>query len=158
MGQICKVILLKRIHILIFVTETILRTDEGQTRPKYIFNNIYFFLLYRGLVHHHHLILNQEYIFKPKPKQNCTTHLLRNCWNYLLKKKCQLYTKIKAWKLVFDDTWFHLRTYLFETIIEFQLVSRFWNISWLWDNYSNLYQCQFSSIYVLMVKNKIFKI
>ena len=105
-----------------------------------------FFLLYRGLVHHHHLILNQEYIFKPKPKQNCTTHLLRNCWNYLLKKKCQLYTKIKAWKLVFDDTWFHLRTYLFETIIEFQLMWRFWNISWLWDNYSNLYQCQFSSI------------
>ena len=39
------------------------RTDEGQPRPKYIFNkygtNIYFFLLYRGLVHHHHRILNR---------------------------------------------------------------------------------------------------
>jgi len=44
---------------LIFVTETISRTDGGQPRPKYIFNkcktNI---LLYRGLVHHHHRILN----------------------------------------------------------------------------------------------------
>ena len=34
----------------------------GQPRPKYIRNkcitNIYFFLLYRGLVHHHHRILN----------------------------------------------------------------------------------------------------
>ena len=42
--------------------ETISRTDEGQPRPKYIFNkcgtNIYFFILYRGLVHHHHRILN----------------------------------------------------------------------------------------------------
>ena len=38
------------------------RTDEGQPRPKYIFNkcgtNIYLFLLYRGLVHHHHRNLN----------------------------------------------------------------------------------------------------
>ena len=46
---------------LIFVTETISRTDESQPRPEYIFNkcetNIYFFLLYRGLVHHHHRIL-----------------------------------------------------------------------------------------------------
>ena len=36
---------------LIFVTETISRTDEGQPRPKYIFNkcetNIYFFTLHR---------------------------------------------------------------------------------------------------------------
>ena len=42
------------------VTETISRTDEGQPRPKYIFNkcgpNIYFFLLYRGLVHHHRIL------------------------------------------------------------------------------------------------------
>ena len=42
--------------------ETISRTDEGQPRPKYIFNkcgtNIYF-LLYRGLVHHHHRILDR---------------------------------------------------------------------------------------------------
>ena len=48
---------------LIFVTETISRTDEGQPRPKYIFNkcgtNIYFFLLYRDLVHHHHRILKK---------------------------------------------------------------------------------------------------
>ena len=39
--------------------ETISRTDEGQPRPKHIFNkcgtNIYF-LPYRGLVHHHHQI------------------------------------------------------------------------------------------------------
>ena len=37
-------------------------TDEGQPRSKYIFNkcgtNIYFFLLYRGLVNHHRRILN----------------------------------------------------------------------------------------------------
>ena len=36
---------------LIFVTETISRTDEGQPRPKYIFNkcgtNIYFFTIQR---------------------------------------------------------------------------------------------------------------
>ena len=36
---------------LIFMTETILRTDEGQPRTKYIFNkcgtNIYFFTLQR---------------------------------------------------------------------------------------------------------------
>ena len=42
--------------------ETISRTDEGQPRQKYIFNkcgtNIYF-LLCRGLVHHHHRILNK---------------------------------------------------------------------------------------------------
>ena len=47
---------------LIFLTETILRTDEGQPRPKYIFNkcgtNIYF-LLYKGFVHHHHRILKK---------------------------------------------------------------------------------------------------
>ena len=46
---------------LIFVTETISRTDEGQPRPKYISNkcgtNIYI-LLYKGLLHHHHRILN----------------------------------------------------------------------------------------------------
>ena len=40
--------------------EETISTDEGQPRPKYIFNkcgtNIYF-LLYRGLVHHHHRIL-----------------------------------------------------------------------------------------------------
>ena len=50
----------------------IIRTDEGQPRPKYICNkcgtNINFFLLYelyRGLVHHHHRILNGIYIYKP---------------------------------------------------------------------------------------------
>ena len=45
---------------LIFVTETISRTDEGQPRPEYIFNKCghLLFLLYRGLVHHHHRILN----------------------------------------------------------------------------------------------------
>ena len=41
--------------------ETISRTDEGQPRPKYIFSiNVELtstFLLYRGLVHHHHRIL-----------------------------------------------------------------------------------------------------
>ena len=39
----------------------IVRTYEGQPRPKYIFNKCgtsTFFLLYRGLVHHHHRILN----------------------------------------------------------------------------------------------------
>ena len=41
--------------------ETISRTDEGQPRPKYIFNKCgttSTFLLSRGLVHHHHRILN----------------------------------------------------------------------------------------------------
>ena len=52
---------------LIFVTETISRTDDGQPRPKYIFINVEListFLLYRGLVHHHHRILNvyQRYV------------------------------------------------------------------------------------------------
>ena len=40
-----------RLLFLIFVTETISRTDEGQPRPKYIFNkcgtNIYFFTIQR---------------------------------------------------------------------------------------------------------------
>ena len=40
----------------------IVRTDKGQPRPKYISINVEltstFFLLYRGLVHHHHRILN----------------------------------------------------------------------------------------------------
>jgi len=53
---------------LIFVTETISRTDKGQPRPKYIFNKfrtkIYFFLLYRGLVHHHHRILNIYFLWR----------------------------------------------------------------------------------------------
>ena len=44
---------------LIFLTETILRTDEGQPRPKYTFNkcgtNIYFFTLQR---------------FRPSPSPN----------------------------------------------------------------------------------------
>ena len=48
--------------------ETISRTDECQPRPKYIFNkcgtNIYFFLLYRGSVHHHHRILKMIYLLK----------------------------------------------------------------------------------------------
>ena len=42
----------------------IVRTDEGQPRPKYIFNkcgtNVELtssFLLYRGLVHHHQRLL-----------------------------------------------------------------------------------------------------
>ena len=40
----------------------IVRTDEGQPRPKYIFSNKHLvFLLYRGLVHHHHRILNLNY-------------------------------------------------------------------------------------------------
>ena len=37
----------------------IVRTDEGQPRPKYIFNKCgtkIYFLLYRGLVHHHHRV------------------------------------------------------------------------------------------------------
>ena len=42
----------------------IVRTDEGQPRPKYIFNkcgtNIYYFLLYRGLVHHHHQTIKDQ--------------------------------------------------------------------------------------------------
>ena len=33
----------------------IVRTDEGQPKPKYIY---LLYLLYRGLVHHHHRILN----------------------------------------------------------------------------------------------------
>jgi len=45
------------------------RTDEGQLRPKYIFSkcgtNIYF-LLNRGLVYHHHRILNLVLLY-----QNC---------------------------------------------------------------------------------------
>ena len=49
--------------VLIFVTETISRTDEGQPRPKYIFNkcgtNIYFLYFTEGLVHHHHRILKK---------------------------------------------------------------------------------------------------
>ena len=37
----------------------IVRTDEGQPRPKYIFNKCgTLFLLYRGLIHHYHRILN----------------------------------------------------------------------------------------------------
>ena len=51
----------------IFLTETISRTDKGHPRPKYIFNkcgtNLYFFLLYRGLVHHHRRIFNQVTIY-----------------------------------------------------------------------------------------------
>ena len=39
------------LYLSIFLTETISRTDEGQPRPKYIFNkcgtNIYFFTLQR---------------------------------------------------------------------------------------------------------------
>ena len=48
------------ILFLIFMTETISRIDEGQPRPKYILINVELtstFLLYRGLVHHHHRIL-----------------------------------------------------------------------------------------------------
>ena len=61
----CLFIFLWFLTKLIFFTDFdgyyIVRTDEGQPRQKYIFNkcgtNIYF-LLYRGLVHHHHRILN----------------------------------------------------------------------------------------------------
>ena len=70
---------------LIFLTETISRTDEGQPRPKYIFNkcgtNIYFFLLYRGLVHHHHRIWNSFfYIYFRGSKEviegiSCAPHI-----------------------------------------------------------------------------------
>jgi len=64
---------------LIFVTETISRTDEGQPRPKHNFNkcgtDIYFFLLYRGLVHHHHRILN--HIDNSKSELVAKTQLLR---------------------------------------------------------------------------------
>ena len=50
--------------IMIFIIDFdgyyIVKTGEAQPRPKYIFNkcgtNIYFFLHYRGLVHHHHQI------------------------------------------------------------------------------------------------------
>ena len=42
----------------------VVRTDEGQPRPKYIFNKCVeltstFLLFNRGLVHHHHRIFNQ---------------------------------------------------------------------------------------------------
>ena len=43
------------------MTETISRIDEGQPRPKYILINVELtstFLLYRGLVHQHHRLLN----------------------------------------------------------------------------------------------------
>ena len=50
----------------------------------------------------------------------------------------------------FDEMGFHFRTYpYFKTITGCQLMSRFWNISWFWDNYSNSYQCKFSCIYAL---------
>ena len=44
------------------MTETISRTDEVQPRPKYIFNKCgtSTFLLYRGLVHYHHRIINEQ--------------------------------------------------------------------------------------------------
>ena len=48
---------------LIFMTETISRTDEVQPRPKYIFNIVELtstFLLYRGFVHHHHRNINEQ--------------------------------------------------------------------------------------------------
>ena len=54
------VILNKKIFIFFFIDFDgyyIVRTDEGQPRPKYIFINVELtstFLLYRGLVHHHH--------------------------------------------------------------------------------------------------------
>ena len=42
-------------------------TDEGQPRPRYIFNKCgtitSTFLLYKGLVHHHHRILNTLFLF-----------------------------------------------------------------------------------------------
>ena len=49
---------------LTFMTETISRTDEGQPKAKYIFNKCgtSIFLLYRGLVHHHHRILNDKFV------------------------------------------------------------------------------------------------
>ena len=51
---------------LLFITETILRTDEGQPRPKYFFNKMWNqhppYLLYRGLVHQHHRIKNKRSI------------------------------------------------------------------------------------------------
>ena len=48
---------------LTFVIETILRTDEGQPDRNIFSINVELtstFLLYRGLVHHHHRILNLE--------------------------------------------------------------------------------------------------
>ena len=65
--------------LLIFVTETISRTDEGQPRPKYIFNKCRTkstFLLYRGLVHHHHRILNiSEPIREKDLRDHCKSAL-----------------------------------------------------------------------------------
>ena len=67
MGHMCKInIFIYKIDLfLTFVTETISRTDEGQPRPKYIFNNSInveltstFYSTGRGLVNHHHRILN----------------------------------------------------------------------------------------------------
>ena len=51
------------------MSETILRTDKGQPRPKYISINVELtstFLLYRGLVHHHHRIVYRKYVVETK--------------------------------------------------------------------------------------------
>ena len=70
------------------------RTDEGHPKPKYIFNkcgtNIYFFLLYRGLVHHHHRILKCYYIILSKSEnikiiKNIFYDVWKKCWQYQWK-------------------------------------------------------------------------
>ena len=63
----------------------IVRTDEGQPRPKYIFNkcrtNIYF-LLYRGLVHHHHEILKRLQCLCSKKGYLRTWEDMQVYWEY----------------------------------------------------------------------------
>ena len=56
---------IKQLFFINFDGYYIVRTDQGKPRTKYIFNkcgtNIYF-LLYRGLVHHHHRVFKSNKI------------------------------------------------------------------------------------------------
>jgi len=99
----------------------------------------------------------QSYLFQAyislklfRVEQNCTIWLQKMTKIIHCTKKCQPKTKNQLWELIFNDSWTRFGTYPdFETITTFQLMSRFRNISWFWDNYSNSYQCQFSRIYPL---------
>ena len=85
--------------------------DEGQPRPKYIFNkcgtNIYFFTLQRSMVHHNHRILNKElnktHIIMYLPK----IHI----WNSIFKNQV-IFSKVQNFQKKYTCNNYQFRTLL----------------------------------------------
>ena len=113
-----------------FIQSSISRTDEGQPRPKNV-ELTFTFLLYRGLVHHHHRILNEFwYIIKSKFEiWKVCKDIGKRKFEFVARTQF-FYSCLLGWLCSFSSVDQRSRSEIWRNYLRMRNQKRFWN-SWL---------------------------